>query len=301
MYLHFSRGIVILAVAGLSACCSQESPTPIRTPAPKDQVRCADASKVAVQPSAPGTPDQVAGRAGAVVGESTVTVFSDALLQKQLGEAVAEKSGAFGPIEIGDNQHAVVWVQSGGDGCAPLELENDIEATTTDLTRTPPAIVESGSAVFAFVCAQPPCTFQCQIDDQKPTPCKSPHTISGLEAGSHELRVQAIDAAGNVELIPTEFSFLWASGVPKVTFTTTPAAASGTTANFAFKCDKSECLFECKLDEGRYELCTSPHRLESLSPGEHTLLVRTHGDADAAQAEPARFVWKVEKTQRGEP
>ena len=262
---------------------------------------CLDDTKIAMTSVPTGNLDHLSGRAGAAAGLTEVSVFEDALLQKLLSKATVSPDGSFGPVRVGDNAHAAVWLQAGGPDCEPLELANDIEATTTSLVRTPPAIIESGEAVVEFTCGQPPCTFTCQMDAMPATPCTSPLTLRDLSPGNHELRIRSLDAAGNTELIPTEFSFRWATGQANVTWTSTPAATGGQTAQFAFTCDKSDCVLECQLDDAAWQPCTSPHALTGLRVGGHTFRVRTHGDAAAAQAPPTVFSWMVAKTPRGEP
>jgi hypothetical protein len=283
-----------------SGCCEENQPVVAPVPVVKSGA-CLDGERIEMTAAVPGDVDSVSGRAGAAAGLAEVSVFEDALLQKLIVKGAVAADGSFGPVRVGDNAHAVVWVVGGAATCDPVELANDIEATTTELIRTPPAIVESGDASMIFECGQPPCTFQCQIDQAKAAACESPYSITGLTPGRHELRIQAIDAAGNVELIPTEFSFEWAVGTPEVRWTKTPAAKSGPKASFDFACDKSECVFECQLDDAPYTPCTSPHALTGLAVGPHSFRVRTHGDAAAAQAKPATFTWTVAKTNRGEP
>jgi hypothetical protein len=47
-----------------------------------------------------------------------------------------------------------------------------------------------------------------------------------------------------------------------------------TTATFAFSSSDTESTFQCKLDNGAYEGCTSPHTYTDLSEGDHTFKVK---------------------------
>jgi hypothetical protein len=50
-------------------------------------------------------------------------------------------------------------------------------------------------------------TFKCKLDKKKFKSCKSPKKFKHLKAGKHKVRVEAIDAAGNVDPSPAKKKF----------------------------------------------------------------------------------------------
>ena len=52
--------------------------------------------------------------------------------------------------------------------------------------------------------------------------------------------------------------------------------------------------FECSLDFGNWQTCTSPHNLTDLSDGLHNFRVRAHGGDGTVDATPAQAEWVVD-------
>jgi hypothetical protein len=254
---------------------------------------CVAAEKTTVTAAPPGAMDQVSGRAGAAGPRQEVTIFADEALTNSIGSATSEEDGSFGAVAIGDNERDKVWVMSGGAACKAVALENDIVAPTTNLTQTPPAIMETPEAHFIFEGSEKDCTFRCQIDMGEAVACTSPYVLSGLSDGSHELRIMATDPAGNEEIIGQEFALMWDSSTPVVKFVTTPGTVSGQDVSFSFQCSKSDCLVECQLDEQVWGPCASPHALTGLPQGKHSFRLRLHLEPDAPKTDPLAFYWKV--------
>ena len=66
-------------------------------------------------------------------------------------------------------------------------------------------------------------------------------------------------------------------------------------ASFAFSADEEVRKFECRLDDGPFQDCVSPHNLPGpLAFGEHTFAVRAT-DFAGNTGEPARHSWQVER------
>lgn len=78
----------------------------------------------------------------------------------------------------------------------------DTVAPNTTIASGPTGAVHSRSASYAFASSEPSSTFRCQLDAAAWTGCTSPQPYSGLTDGPHTFRVQAIDAAGNVDGTP---------------------------------------------------------------------------------------------------
>lgn len=63
--------------------------------------------------------------------------------------------------------------------------------------------ITTNSATFAFSSPESGVTYECRFDsDPAFAPCSNPKTYSGLANGSHQLKVRAVDAAGNSDSTP---------------------------------------------------------------------------------------------------
>ncbi len=98
----------------------------------------------------------------------------------------------------------------------------DTVAPNTAIASTPPASSTSASANFTFTSTEAGSTFACGLDAGGTTSCESPKTFSGLGDGAHTFRVQAVDAAGNVDTTPASYSWQIAGVGPGTTDTTPP-------------------------------------------------------------------------------
>jgi hypothetical protein len=98
----------------------------------------------------------------------------------------------------------------------------DTVAPTTSITSTPPATSNSATASFSFSSSETGSTFACGLDASGFTSCASPQTYAGLGDGSHTFRVQAVDAAGNVDTSPATYSWQIAGVGPATTDRTPP-------------------------------------------------------------------------------
>jgi hypothetical protein len=103
----------------------------------------------------------------------------------------------------------------------------DTVAPDTAITSTPPALSSSAAANFSFTSSEAGSTFACALDAGGTTSCESPKTYAGLGDGSHTFRVQAVDAAGNVDTSAAAFSWQIAGVGPGTTDTTPPGNVKG--------------------------------------------------------------------------
>jgi hypothetical protein len=161
------------------------------------------------------------------------------------------------PFTLSGSQPAVVV-----DGTPP-------QATVTEKPSNP-SNVKSPS--FAFT-ANEASTFECKLDTGAVEPCTSQKSYANLADGLHAFTVRPTDTAGNVG---ASVSYGWTIDTiaPTATITGKPSNPSKVKSpSFAFTANEAS-TFECKLDAGAVEPCTSQKSYADLAEGSHTFTVR---------------------------
>ena len=114
---------------------------------------------------------------------------------------------AYSNLAIGEHEFRVKATDASGntDGSpAAYEwtIEPDTTAPETTIDSGPTGSVTTTSATFTFSSSEPGSSFQCSRDGGAWSGCASPHQYTGFTVGSHEVRVRATDASGNVDQTP---------------------------------------------------------------------------------------------------
>jgi large repetitive protein len=170
----------------------------------------------------------------------------------------------------------------------------------TTVDSGPDATTTSTSAQLRFSADEEGSTFECSRDGAPFTACTSPVNYTGLALGDHELRVRATDPAGNVD--PTPASFAWRviadTVAPETTLGSPPGGAPPATtteknATFTFTADDPGASFECSLDGGTFNACSSPKQYTNLSTEAHSFRVRAK-DAAGNTGPAASYFWTIE-------
>ncbi len=170
-------------------------------------------------------------------------------------------------------------------------------------TATPDTTVDSGPSgptsdatpTFAFSADEAGSTFECRIDGGAWASCSSAHTTASLADGAHTFEVRATDEAGNVDPTPASRSFTVDTAAPQTTIDSGPSGPTNdTTPTFDFSADQGGSTFECRVDNGPWASCSSPHTTAALDDGPHTFEVRTTDPAGNTDATPAQRAFAVE-------
>ncbi len=123
-------------------------------------------------------------------------------------------------------------------------------------------------------------------------PCASPTQYTNLEYGGHIFEVRSIDRGGNTDVTAAWHAWWIHPPPPDTTAPDTEIPAGPdpvtvqTSASFSFTGTDNQSLtadlvYECRLDgavdgsgQPIWTLCTSPHTVNGLAPGEHVFQVR---------------------------
>ncbi len=85
---------------------------------------------------------------------------------------------------------------------------------------------------------------------------------------------------------------------PQTSIDSGPSGTVGSTsATFTFSSDEAGSSFECRLDAGSWESCTSPNTSSGLGTGAHTFAVRATDAAGNTDATPASRTWTIDASQ----
>ena len=140
-------------------------------------------------------------------------------------------------------------------------------------------------------------TFACSLDEGDFAACVSPHEVSGLGLGAHELRVRATDLAENVDATPATYAWtVQATDTtpPQTTLTAGPTGPTNdATPTFEFEADEPA-TFQCRVDSASFAACSSPHTTAVLAQGAHTFDVRAVDGAGLTDGSPASASFTVD-------
>jgi len=78
----------------------------------------------------------------------------------------------------------------------------DRKPPNTRIKRGPSGATNSATVRFLFTSTERPSRFECKLDKQRWTRCRTPKTYAQFRRGRHTFSVRAIDRAGNVDLSP---------------------------------------------------------------------------------------------------
>lgn len=141
-------------------------------------------------------------------------------------------------------------------------------------------------------------TFQCRID--RPgipgtfSSCISTPNYSNLTTnGTYTFQARAVDNVGNLGPV-TVRSWTVDTQPPDTLIDSGPSGETNSTAaTFGFSATEAGTSFECKLDGGPWESCTSGKTYSSLATGSHTFYVRGTDQAGNVEASEASRTWTI--------
>src|SRR6266568_200182 len=180
---------------------------------------------------------------------------------------------------------AVVVVAGGGGGSGPA----------TTIAAGPNGTVHDSRVTFRFRADPSDATFQCALDRGAFDRCRSPATFQGLDDGRHSLQVRAVASDGKTDSTPASRSWRVDDTTPPDTHISDGPTATSTSASATFSFSSSEegSTFQCSLDGGSFQSCSSPDTVSGLPGGKHTFAVQATDAAGNTDASPATATWTV--------
>ncbi len=141
---------------------------------------------------------------------------------------------------LGEGSHTVEVRATDGAGnqsTQSVTFTVDTIAPETQFSGTLPGQSAAGTVdksltpTFAFSSPDGTATFRCSIDNGPYVVCTSPRTLEALTNGSHTFRVRAVDAAGNQDATPAEWTWTVDSIAPAKPVITDPLASAALSVN----------------------------------------------------------------------
>lgn len=189
------------------------------------------------------------------------------------------RDGVADLVDCGDeSDSAVVDVVDSVANCENI----NVPAPDTSISAGPEGPTRSTSAEFEFATNQPSVTFQCKLDGADWSSCASPKSYDGLPEGQRLFQVRAMNSFGVVDPEPATRSWTVDRTAPQVVISAPNRGAHA--ASFSFGgidevTAPDELVFECRLDDGNWEACSSPITYTGVSVGRHTFGVRATDEA----------------------
>jgi hypothetical protein len=167
----------------------------------------------------------------------------------------------------------------------------DTTAPTTHIDSGPANLTNKVKPTFTFS-ANEPATFECKLDAGSYAPCESGDEFGPLGDGSHAFAVRATDLAGNVDPTPATRDWIVDTTPPQTTITSGPSGLSlSSIATFVFTSSEGGSTFQCRLDGGAWQACTSPRTYTGVYLGNHSFSVRAIDPAGNTDPTPAEGTW----------
>ncbi|HEY7003424.1 MAG TPA: sigma-70 family RNA polymerase sigma factor [Gaiellaceae bacterium] len=175
----------------------------------------------------------------------------------------------------------------------PFLILPDTVVPNTTITGGPR---KYGTAVstFEFSSNEPEAALECSLDGGEFSACTSPKTYKGLDKGRHTFRVRAVDGAGNIDPTPARSEWDVDTKAPNTELTDSPSDYAQASARFAFRSSEPKSSFECRLDDGKYEPCSSPKTYTGLQDGKHRFRVKSVDRAGNPDPSPESRGWTAD-------
>ena len=180
--------------------------------------------------------------------------------------------------------------------CTTKPCGADATPPETVIDSGPAGTVDTADISFAFHSSQPRATFECQLDAGDFERCTSPKAFQALGEGTHTFVVRALNKSDVADPTPASRTFTIQDAPPNTILDSGPQGTVSTSdVSFSFHGSDGAAGFECKLDTGPVESCTSPKDYSGLADSEHTFVVWARNSAGKRDASPAVRSFAIER------
>ena len=262
-------------------------------------------------PAVSGTAGTQAAQDDAAADDDHVTVEilddTDTVIQTHSSVAVNGTTGAFSvdASHLDDGDYTARATQSDGAGNSDSD-ERDFTVDTVapdapTIDTSPDDPTNETTADFTFTPSEPGGTLQCKLHDTSYEECdtRTSQSYTGLIEGVSTFLVRQVDAAGNESDADTFTWFVDLTDPNTQLDAHPPSPDNDTTPTFEFSGTDNHSApgdldFECNVDSGGWNPCSSPETLPTLGPGSHTFEVRAVDEAGNRDQSPASHTWTID-------
>jgi hypothetical protein len=189
---------------------------------------------------------------------------------------------------------------SGVNETPPAEYDWTVDSVAPTVTITNSAqlpTLTNQTAISFQLASNEPGTFKCSLDGAAYQTCVSPQSYAGVSEGQHDFAAQAVDTVGNLSGTPAHFVWTVDVSAPVLTMVSvSPYDLISKDNSRRFEFAASETVnYQCAVDNGAPQACSSPVQLTGLSEGNHWFEVYATDLAGNAAA-PISVSWKNDYT-----
>lgn len=154
---------------------------------------------------------------GTCVAGYTVTVASGAIAGEMVQPANSLTTTCVGGnfsfliSKTVDGTYDFTFTQTDGNlvsPAVPLQWNRDTTAPISTIATKPTDPNYKVIAGFTFTADDASATFECNLNSTGWTTCVSPYNLTNLTNGSQTLQVRALDVVGNIEAVPTSYTWV---------------------------------------------------------------------------------------------
>jgi hypothetical protein len=249
---------------------------------------------------------------GSAPAGSTVNLYTNAACTGgAVGTGTAASFASPGiTVGVGDNTTTTFYATATNvttSACSPtfVTYVEDSNPPAASIDSGPSGLTNDATPTFTFS-SEPGAAFQCSVDNSAPAfgACSGPgnsHTPSAaLADGTYSFRARASDQAGNIGAEATRnFTVVTPVGTdltpPQTIITKGPKKKTRKRKpSFSFAASELGSSFQCQLDSGPFQPCTTPFRPPAkLKFRKHTFRVQAIDPANNVDGTPAVFKFKV--------
>ena len=169
----------------------------------------------------------------------------------------------------------------------------------TTITSGPMGWTNDPAPTFTFTADQPDTTFECRLDAEAFGPCSGDgsHAAGPLGDGSHTFEVRGSNVDGT-DATPASQAFAVDTLPPETFIAFGPANDEivGPEPAFGFSSSEDASSFQCRIDFGGWQPCTSPQMLGPLATGFYDFAVVATDSATNEDPSPAERSFEVDAT-----